>query len=286
MNLFKALFGGKTETTTEHNENELKKNFDVLKYDGVRAMKAGKFAYAIECFTHALDITPDLQTMDYLSRAYASLGKYQDAFNTLKTMSEAVPDNQHILMSMASMAYCMDNYGLMGETCERALQLGQDNASVFYLYAEAMKGQGDTVNAISMLTKALELIPDYIEALLLRAKLLMETGDNAGASADVDHILKKNPNNEDALLLKAQIAVKQNNAQAALEYFGKVLDVNPFNIDVFKDRAALYRAEGNEQKAEEDEREVAELEKNISVADGNIEEQTRQAYNKINPFGI
>ena len=42
------------------------KNFDILKYDGVRAQKMGKLAYAIKCFTEALNIQEDFETMSYL----------------------------------------------------------------------------------------------------------------------------------------------------------------------------------------------------------------------------
>ena len=37
MNFFKALFGSKEETPEEKTKGEVARNFDTLKYDGVRA---------------------------------------------------------------------------------------------------------------------------------------------------------------------------------------------------------------------------------------------------------
>ena len=39
MNFFKALFGGKDENPEEKRQAEEAKNFEILKYDGVKALK-------------------------------------------------------------------------------------------------------------------------------------------------------------------------------------------------------------------------------------------------------
>ena len=49
MGLFSSLFGGNKKTEEE-------KNFDILKYDGIRAMRIGKLAYALKCFEEATAI--------------------------------------------------------------------------------------------------------------------------------------------------------------------------------------------------------------------------------------
>ena len=38
MNILKALFGGKTEDPEERKKDEETKNFDILKFDGVKAL--------------------------------------------------------------------------------------------------------------------------------------------------------------------------------------------------------------------------------------------------------
>ena len=50
MKFFKALFGSKEEKPEEKKKAEEAKNFDVLKYDGVRALRAGQAEFAIRCW--------------------------------------------------------------------------------------------------------------------------------------------------------------------------------------------------------------------------------------------
>ena len=53
MGLFKSLFGGNNTPETEKEKND-KKNFEILKYDGIRAQRMGKLPYAIKCFEEAV----------------------------------------------------------------------------------------------------------------------------------------------------------------------------------------------------------------------------------------
>ena len=72
MNFFKKLFGVAKEEktpTVEELQRADEKNFDILKFDGVKALKINSVGYAIECFTHALNIKEDLEVRDYLSQA-------------------------------------------------------------------------------------------------------------------------------------------------------------------------------------------------------------------------
>ena len=55
MNLLKKLFGGNTDKSEKDRLREKVRNFDVLKYEGVRALKKGQSAYALECFEKALE---------------------------------------------------------------------------------------------------------------------------------------------------------------------------------------------------------------------------------------
>ncbi len=57
MNIFKKLFG--SQTTSKETRQEENKNFDVLKYDGVRALRMQQFEYAAKCFVHAIELNAD-----------------------------------------------------------------------------------------------------------------------------------------------------------------------------------------------------------------------------------
>ena len=84
MKFFKALFGSKEEKPEEKKKAEEAKNFDVLKYDGVRALRAGQAEFAIRCFTHALQMQDDLEIHDYLSQAYIRTGNLRWPTNSCR----------------------------------------------------------------------------------------------------------------------------------------------------------------------------------------------------------
>ena len=122
MKFFKALFGSKEEKPEEKKKAEEAKNFDVLKYDGVRALRAGQAEFAIRCFTHALQMQDDLEIHDYLSQAYIRTGELTLAYEQLQKLAEAQPDNQQIFIRMANVAYMMEDYGAMAGACEKAMR--------------------------------------------------------------------------------------------------------------------------------------------------------------------
>ena len=114
MGFFKRFFGGKSESSEDKMEDQSAKNFEVLKYDGVRAMHQGQLDYAIKCLTNALlakqvdeegDASKEdqevLEVRDYLSLALIQKGELAQAYDQLRKLSEAQPDNKQIFVRMA-----------------------------------------------------------------------------------------------------------------------------------------------------------------------------------------
>ena len=83
MNIFKSLFGG---NGSKENNKELDKNkdFDILKYDGIRALHINKVDYAIRCFEKALEIKDDVETMEFLAHAYIAVNDHKAAIDILE----------------------------------------------------------------------------------------------------------------------------------------------------------------------------------------------------------
>lgn len=288
MNLFKALFGSKEEKPEEKQKAEETKNFDVLKYDGVRALHSNQTEYAIRCFTHALQMQDDLEINDYLSQAYIRMGELPQAYEQLQKMAEAQPDNQQIFIRMAHVAYMMEDYQAMTGACEKALLADDSNAEVMYLYARACAGQDDTANAVAMLTKAISLNAGYGDAYLLRGELLLKDGDMREADEDAAWLLEHAPENEDVLMLKARIEKAKDNIAGAMTYYNKVTEVNPFHIDAYSERGELKIATGDESGGNDDIRQANELQARQSGGDTdeNIEDKVKQNYKNIDPYGV
>jgi tetratricopeptide (TPR) repeat protein len=292
MNFLKALFGGNSENSEEKKKEEEAKNFDVLKFDGVRALRGNEMDYAIKCFTHALELKEDLEVRDYLSQAYTHNNELLPAFEQLQKLAEAQPDNQEIFIRMANVAFMMEDYGAMADSCEKAELINKENPLVSYLYARACLGQDDMVNAIAMLTKAIALKEDYGDAYLLRGETLLKMGDVNGAEEDVAYLMEHVKDNEDVLLLKARVEAKKGNADEAIKIYNSVIDANPFSLPAFKERGALRLQQGDKDGAEEDMKQVLELDPNNGAdVSGNysaegVEAQVRKAYKENNPFGL
>lgn len=288
MKFFKALFGSKEEKPEEKKKAEEAKNFDVLKYDGVRALHSGQAEYAIKCFTHALQMQDDLEIHDYLSQAYIRTGELPQAYEQLQKLAEAQPDNQQIFIRMANVAYMMEDYGAMAGACEKAMLIDDKNSEVMYLYARACIGQEDVTNAVAMLTKAISLKEDYGDAYLLRGETLLKNGETDEADEDATWLLEHTQDNEDVLILKARIERAKGNSDEAIAYYTKVTDANPFNIDAYRERGEQKLAAGNEKGGNEDIEHADELVAQLPEinSDEGIEKKINDKYKSMDPYGV
>ena len=68
MGFFKSFFSGKPANPEEEKQKNNQKNFEIFKYDGMRAQRMGRADYAIKCFTEALALQ--------ISRQWATWHKY------------------------------------------------------------------------------------------------------------------------------------------------------------------------------------------------------------------
>ena len=291
MGFWNSLFGGETNPEEEKKAAD-ERNFDLLKYDGVKAMRMGQYEYAVKCFEKALETKEDAEVRDYLSRAFIRMGRLDDALAELKMLTMQEPDNIHLKMQAAGVAYMKEDYAEMVALCEQALALDADNAMVHLFYAKAELGQDNIIQGIARLTKAIALEENLADARLLRGQTLLKMGDFNAATEDVAWLTEHTEESEDVLLLHARIEAAKGNADEAIRIYSQVIDVNPFQVDAFRERGKLRLEQGDKQGAEEDMKMVLELNPE-EMADVNgeysaegIEQKTRQAYSNLNPFGI
>lgn len=283
MNFFKKLFG--SQNTSEEVKEE--KNFDVLKYDGVRALRMQQFDYAAKCFVRALELNADdLECRDYLSQAYISLGDMQNAYTQLMAISAAQPDNVAVLLRMADVLYMTEDYAAMAGVCEKALQLDSENIMTYYIYAKAYKGMNDLDAAIAMLSKAIDLREDFDVARLLRGNVLLENNQTAEAALDADNLYQRIKENEDVLLLKARVEKALGNLKEAEEVYTKAIDFNPFLIEAYKERSEVRTALGDNVGAEEDQARADEMEQEIPQQTEGIEENIKKKMQQMDPYKV
>lgn len=283
MNFFKKLFG--SQNTSEEVKEE--KNFDVLKYDGVRALRMQQFDYAAKCFVLALELNADdLECCDYLSQAYISLGDMQNAYTQLMAISAAQPNNVAVLLRMADVLYMTEDYAAMAEVCEKALQLDSENIMTYYIYAKAYKGLNDLDAAVAMLSKAIDRREDFDAARLLRGNVLLENNQTAEAALDADNLYQRIEENEDVLLLKARVEKALGNLKEAEKVYTKAIDFNPFLIEAYKERSEVRSALGDTAGAKEDQTRVEEMEQDIPQPTEGIEEKVKKKMQQMDPYKV
>ena len=292
MNILKALFGNSEQNPEEEKVEAEHKKFDLMKYDGVKAMKMGQFEYALRCFDEALKLKDDSEIRDYLSRVFIRLDRLDEALEQLQLMAVAEPDNTDVKLQMAHVCYMKEDYAAMSDAVEQALAVNGDLPQAHFMYAQSALKQGDVINGIARLTKAVALDDNYADARLLRAQTLLGIGDVKGAEEDSQWLSERIEAQEDVLLLAARVAHAKGSDDEAIELYNKVVDQNPFLTEAYAERGKIYFGRGDSKKAEEDMRKVLELEPqglaNVCgdySAEG-VEHQTKQAYSNLNPFGL
>jgi tetratricopeptide (TPR) repeat protein len=285
MSFFKKLFGSSDPVAEEKPKDE-SKNFDILKYDGVRALRTGQAEYAAKCFEHALALNDDLECRDYLSQALLQLGDLPASYEQLKLMAASCPDNDGILLRMADIAYMMEDYPAMLDVCQKALLIDDANPTACFMHARASHGEGDDDTAVAMLNKALELDSERDAARLFRGQVYLAQQNYDAATADVQTLLERVGDNEDVLLLKAHIAEATNNLDEALATYDKVIDVAPFCVEAFRGRGLLRQQLGDAEGAAADLQMAGELDSNTPANSEGVEQKVKDAYKSIDPYGV
>lgn len=242
MGFFKSFFSGKPDNPMAEQEKARQKNFDIFKYDGLRAQRMGRQDYAIKCFTEALAIHDDFETRNYLAQAYIQTNQLEQAREQLEQMTHLEPAHTSTYLALANVCYMQEDYTAMADAAKKAIELETGNAMAHYLLAKADKGMGDGLMCIAHLTQAITLKEDFDEARLLRAEALIHMQQYNEAQEDISAILAQDPDEENALLLRGQIAEANRNMEQAEADYRRVTEVNPFNEQAYLYLSRLYTA--------------------------------------------
>ncbi|WP_300725859.1 tetratricopeptide repeat protein [uncultured Bacteroides sp.] len=244
MGLFSSLFGNKQPQEEQKSKQE-KKNFEILKYDGIRARNMHQLPYAIKCLEQALTLDEDIETLQYLASCYAESDRIEDARLTLNRLIEKEPDNIHALLSLANLCYLQEDYPAMDEACQKAIEKDSSNATAYYLAAKAARALKNDIQAVVMLTKAIQQQEDYPAAYLLRAEVLWDMRQANEAMDDLEKVLASIPEDEDALTLKGQILAAGDKTEESINCFNLIIGINPFNEKAYLLKGEILAGQKN-----------------------------------------
>lgn len=242
-NFFKSFFSGKSETPESEKQKNDQKRFDIFKYDGMRAQRMGRPDYAVKCFTEALAIEEEFETMTYLSQLYIQMGEVEKARELLEKMAVMEPEMVSTFLSLANVCYIQEDYKAMEEAATKAIAIEEGNAIAHFLLGKARKGQDDDIMTIAHLTKAITLQDDFIEARLMRAEALMHMKQYKEMMEDIDAVLAQNPEEETAILLRGKVKEANHQEEEAEADYKLVTEVNPFNEQAYLYLGQLYIAQ-------------------------------------------
>ena len=245
MGFLKTLFGGREESPEEKAERRRGRDFDILKYDGVRACRMGEIEYAIRCFREALALRDDTETAIYLAEALLSGNQPEEARRVLAKQAEGKPGDIGIRLAMARADEMMQDYALMDEDCRAALQIDNGHAGALYRSARAKHALHDELDAVALLTQAIVQDGHLAEAYLLRAEILRAMGSLTEAEADIDHLLENDGAEQapgEAMMLKAELRLQQGDAPTAITYYNKVKTQNPLMGKAYVGLSTAYAA--------------------------------------------
>ena len=265
-NLFKTLFTGDSADTENEKTKAEEKNFELFKYDGMRAERIGNIDYAIKCYTEALAIKEDFETLSYLAKAYIQQNELEQAMKVLQQMIDIDPNVASTYLTAANICYIRESYQNTVDYCTKALQLEETNLPAYLLLAKGNHKSGDEINAITHLTKAITIKEDCAEAYLLRAEVLRDIREYECALEDIEKVLELTPEEEAAYLLRGKLKEQNEFTEEAKADYSHVIELNPFNEQAYLYLGQLLISEKKYTEAIENFNEAIELKDNFSKA--------------------
>ncbi|MBR5297064.1 MAG: tetratricopeptide repeat protein [Parabacteroides sp.] len=228
-NFFKSLFSSSKEMSEDEMHKSEQKKFDVLKYDGVRALKIGKLAYAIKCLEGALELQEDFEARTYLVTAYTAAHKLEEALLELNKLVELDPDHIQTRLSRVNLLFMLDKEAEVETDCLHVIELDETNHLPWFLMGKAKRVLNNPLGAIADLTKAIALEESFVEAYLARAEVLLGIGQAKEALLDAEKALSLDPEEENSYLLRGRIQEALENWDAAAADYQSTLELNPFS---------------------------------------------------------
>lgn len=242
ISFLKSLFGSEANAQEDVTVKNKDRNFDILKYDGVKALKMGKTGYAIRCFNEALALNEEFETMNYLASAYIQQNETELAASTYTRLTELEPEHIDTRLNRANLYFACKQAEETIADCQYILTVDTAEYRAYVLMARAKQTMKNHDEAIADLTQAISIKNDLMDAYLLRAISKLELQQYDEALADVNLAISLSPEEENAFLLRAKVYEAMKQTDAAIEDYSEVIALNPFNEQAYLKMGALLIA--------------------------------------------
>ncbi|MCM1030336.1 MAG: tetratricopeptide repeat protein [Oscillibacter sp.] len=234
----KSFFGSRADSEEKPEEKENERKFNILKYDGVKALKMGKTGYAVRCFKEALNFREEAETLEYLAMAYIQQGENNDAIEAYTRLTILAPEDTDTFLKRAQLYLQEGDNEEAIKDCQYVLQHSPDYRA-FLLMANAQNKLGATEEAINNLTQAAGLKNDVMDIFLLRTAIYCKTGQYDKALEDINKTIELAPEEETAYMQRAKIQECFQDYEAALQDYATVTELNPFHEQAYLESSRI-----------------------------------------------
>lgn len=196
---------------------------------GHKALADGQYQEAVECFSRAIRLRPDVSAgYRYRAYAYRELGDRIRALNDLDQATRLKPDDPQAFADRAAELFAQKVFDQAVADCDRVLTLDPGRAPIRGLRGRCHAERGDTPAALADYEAAAAADPENAPRYLLwRAALRLETEDLAAAEADCTAALQTRPDDPEAYHLRGTVRHQAGDAAGAEADFTAALDRAP-----------------------------------------------------------
>lgn len=229
MSLLKTLFSFAGNDSADSAERENNRKFDILKYDGIKALKIGKNGYAVRCFKEATIIKEEFETLGFLAATLVQLEEYAEALEIYARMCEMQPENGTPRLQRASILL---TNGQAQQALDECLATPHSSDTVVHketLTARALHALHEYEQAIVHIETACKAGKVETEVATLKAHIYIDANQPEKAVREATLAIDSTDENEEAFLLRAKANEMLNNHQQALSDYNEVLELNPFS---------------------------------------------------------
>ncbi len=129
--------------------------------------------------------------------------------------------------------------------------ISQDSAKDDFQKAKELAYEGETEEALEILSDLLDKNNEYHDAAVLKARINMWNKNYTVAAEILQEVLKKAPNHRDAIETKIDLAIWSEDYQSAIELIDPILKSEPGNTDLlYKKAIAKYNLGFEDESAD------------------------------------
>jgi Tfp pilus assembly protein PilF len=180
-------------------------------------LAAGNAHSALKSVHEILAQDPNQENaLDLMARAYAQMGKWEEAHKAIKALQEAQPSSlrgQFLNMAFADRGKSCGRKTL--NAAKEVLQLDPQNAAAHYLTAVSHDNLGEYNYAEKSYRTTLVLEPDSAEYLASFSSFLSKTNRKQEALALMQRAMALDPDNSEVLIASGTEDLRQGNIKAA-----------------------------------------------------------------------